>query len=237
MVSVSAGKRDNRSHERDSGHTVENPSFVDRRDAGQQLAQLMDEYATGGDTVVLGVARGGVLVAAQVAATLNIPLGIMVVSKIGLPWHPEVAMGAICLDGGFWLDRELIARLSISSEHIHRVMVREYAELKRRAMQYPEGPDISGKSVLLIDDGIATGATMRAAIASSRRLGAANIIVGAPVGAPPVVQSIRSTESLRVLTVKNPADFGAVSRWYDDFTPTRDNEVRSVAAGALSFQH
>lgn len=205
--------------------------FANRVAAGRELANMLGVLAGRPDMVVLGLARGGVPVAAEVATRLNAPLGTMVVRKLGAPHQPELAIGAMGPDESVWLDRDLISRLGVSTRDVRQAIEREAAELRRRIHEYPGiHVPLSGNTVLLVDDGLATGASMRAAIASTRNARAAEIIVAVPVAAPSSIRMIEHSERVRVVAVAAPSSFQAVGYWYDDFHATSDEEVRAVFA-------
>lgn len=208
--------------------------FANRVDAGRRLARCLDGYAGRSDVMVLGLPRGGVPVAAEVARHLPAPLDVFLVRKLGVPGHPELAMGAIAEGGVQVLDERLIEGLAIPRRLVGQVALRERLELDRRDRQYRfarERPDVANRTVIVVDDGLATGATMKAAILALRQLGPAAVVVAAPVGAPETCQRLRQFAD-RVLCVETPRDLGAVGRWYDDFTQTTDEEVRRLIDAA-----
>lgn len=201
--------------------------FANRVDAGRQLAKCLEDYAGQSDVIVLGLPRGGVPVAAEVAQHLPSPLDIFLVRKLGVPGHPELAMGAIAEGGVQVLDERLIEALAIPRKLVDEIALREGLELDRRDRQYRGArprPTVSNRTVIVVDDGLATGATMEAAVIALRRLGPAAVVVAAPVGAPQTCARLRRYAD-RVVCVATPADLGAVGRWYDDFTQTSDDEV------------
>jgi predicted phosphoribosyltransferase len=202
-------------------------SYSDRRAAGAALAVHLAGYATAEQTVVLGLVRGGVPVAAEVAERLALPLDALVVRKLGVPWAPEVAFGALGPGGVQVLNEEISARLT--SEEIGAVVRHETAELARRERRFRgnrPGLDLDGKTVLIVDDGLATGATARAAVAVARKLNAARVVLAAPVGSEEAVDALGRLAD-DVVCPLAPADFGAVSRFYDDFQQVTDAEVVS----------
>jgi len=210
--------------------------FANRAEAGRRLAQQLDAYAERSDVIVLGLPRGGVPVAAEVAEHLGAPLDVFLVRKLGVPGHQELAMGAIAEGGVQVLDERLIDALAIPRAVVHEIAQREQLELDRRDRQYRgtgPRPNVADRTVIVVDDGLATGATMEAAVLALRQLGPAGVIVAAPVGAPETCQRLRQHAD-RVVCVEMPRDLGAVGRWYDDFTQTTDEEVRQLigAAGA-----
>lgn len=208
--------------------------FTDRRDAGRRLAERLERYADREDVLVLALPRGGVPVGFEVARALQVPLDVFLVRKLGVPGHEELAMGAIASGGVRVLNEEVIASLGIPDEAIDRVTEKEKAELARRERQYRGErplPSLTGRTVLLVDDGLATGATMRAAVVALRRLGPASIVVAVPVGARETCQEFSSVAD-EVFCARQPGDFGAVGQWYADFEPTSDAEVEDLLSRA-----
>ncbi|MEO8908586.1 MAG: phosphoribosyltransferase [Microbacteriaceae bacterium] len=199
--------------------------FHDRVDAGRQLAQLM-AHLSGRDTVVLGLPRGGVPVAYEVATALGLPLDVIVVRKLGVPWHEELAMGAIG-EGVRVLDDDAVSSLQISSEQVDAVERREQDELIRRARTFRgrRGPlQLDGRGVIIVDDGVATGATARAACQVARAAGAVHIILAVPV-APPDWAVHPGDDADEFICVARPSPFFAIGQWYEDFTQTTDETV------------
>jgi predicted phosphoribosyltransferase len=204
--------------------------FTDRRHAGRALAQQLSEYAHRPDVVVLGLPRGGVPVAWEVARALDAPLDVFVVRKLGVPGQSELAMGAIASGGVTILSHDLIARVRIPSSEIDAAIARERQELSRRERRYRGGRpalSLSGKTVLLVDDGLATGATMRAAIAAVRKLGPASIVVAVPTAARQACDEARAAAD-ECVCVSTPPHFMAVGEWYADFSQTTDEEVEEL---------
>lgn len=204
--------------------------FRDRIDAGLQLAERLSGYAGRTDVVVVGLPRGGVPVAAEVARALHAPLDIMVVRKLGVPGHEELALGAIAPDDALVVNPEVMARLREPEVALHDAMVREKRELARREQAYQAARptvDLRGKIVIAVDDGLATGATMHAAVKALRGRGAAQCIVAVPVAS---WEARRSFEDAGVDVVSGfePAEFLAVGHHYEDFTQTTDEEVMEV---------
>jgi predicted phosphoribosyltransferase len=203
--------------------------FRDRRDAGRQLAQAL-QLPPGAAVQVLALPRGGVPVAYEVALAIDAPLDVFVVRKLGVPGHEELAMGAIA-EGGFRvLNRDVIEGLGITTATVDRVAAAEQAELARRRALYrgaTPAAELRGRTVLLVDDGLATGSTMAAAVAGVRAQGPARVIVAVPVASPEAMQMLGqiADESVAVLT---PRYFGGVGEWYDDFSQTSDDEVRTL---------
>jgi putative phosphoribosyl transferase len=213
--------------------------FRDRRDAGRRLADRLKSYADQDDVVVLALPRGGVPVAFEVATALRAPLDVFLVRKLGAPGHPELAMGAIAAGGGRVLSQDVIAQLGVSAAVIEQVSARERAELERRDTTYRGNrprPALAGKTVIVVDDGLATGATMEAAVGALRQRGVVRIIVAAPVGA---VESCRRLGLLAdaVVCLETPEPFNAVGLWYRIFDQTSDEEViELLARGPVSLQ-
>ncbi len=202
--------------------------FQDRIEAGRMLASQLEQYARRPDALVLGLPRGGVPVAFEVARALHLPLDVMLVRKLGVPGQEELAMGAIASGGRRILNAHVIEDLGIPAHIIDMVTARECQELERRERLYRgsrPAANVRGRVVILVDDGIATGATMRAAIAALRQAGAASIVVAVPVAPPPVCADLRD-EADEVICLMTPALFFGVGRWYQDFSPTTDDEVR-----------
>ncbi|MDT5036661.1 MAG: putative phosphoribosyl transferase [Micromonosporaceae bacterium] len=206
-------------------------SFRDRQAAGAALYRPLAGYASAPTLVVVGLVRGGVPVAAELARRLGAPLDALVVRKLGVPWAPEVAFGALGPGGVCVLNNDIAAGLPVDS--INRVVRRETAELASRERRYRAGLpplDLRGRIALLVDDGLATGASARAAVAVARRLGAERVVVAAPVGSPQAVDELRLVADDVVCPVQ-PDDFTAVSRWYDDFTQVDDAAVVELLVG------
>jgi putative phosphoribosyl transferase len=209
---------------------LETMRFHDRIDAGRRLAERLDRFAKQPDVVVLGLPRGGIPVANEVAARLGAPLDVFLVRKLGVPGHPELAMGAIAEGGVEVLSRDLIHQLGIPDALVERVAVRERLELERRDAVYRGNRGavpLHDRTVILVDDGLATGSTMQAAILALRQRKPKRIIVAVPVGAKETCQSLaRSADE--VVCVATPDPFNAVGLWYEDFSQTSDDEVRRL---------
>ena len=204
--------------------------FEDRRDAGRQLAAQLRQYAARLDVLVLGLARGGVPVANEVARALDLPLDVFIVRKLGVPGHEELAMGAIASGDVQVLDDRLVRTLHIPQSAVTRTITAERLELERRESAYRAGrlaPDVHGRTVILVDDGLATGASMFAAISALRKAGPAKIIVAVPVAAPEVCSAMRRVADECVCVV-TPAQLYGVGAWYSDFSQTTDGEVREI---------
>lgn len=202
-------------------------SFRDRRDAGLHLAQALVKYGQHPETLVLALPRGGVPVAYEVALALALPLDVLVVRKLGMPGDEEVAMGAIAAPNVCVLNQPLIDGLRIKPETIEAVWQREQKELERRQQNYRQGRaplQLAGKTVILVDDGLATGATMRAAVQSVHQQQAGRIVVAVPVAAPDSCQQLQG-EVDELVAVLMPAVFISVGSWYEHFDQTSDQEV------------
>jgi putative phosphoribosyl transferase len=209
--------------------------FADRLDAGRQLAErLRPRYGGRSDVVVLALPRGGVPVAAPVARALQAPLDVFVVRKLGVPGHEELAMGAVAHGGARVVNQDVVQSLGIAASVIEAVAEREQAEIERRERAYRDErpyPDVGGRTVIVVDDGLATGASMRAAVRALGRLGPARIVVAVPVAARDTCAEL-SNEASDVVCVRTPEDLGAVGEWYADFQQTSDTEVRRLLAEA-----
>jgi len=203
--------------------------FQDRRDAGRQLAAKLQGYTDDPSVLVLGLPRGGVPVAYEVARALHAPLDVFVVRKLGVPGHRELAMGAIASGGVRVLNPDVIDGLRIPPAAVESVAARELLELERQQRAYRGDaplPDLAGRTVIIVDDGLATGSTMRAAVRALRQSGPKRIIIAVPVAAAETARSLR--EEADVVCLSAPPDFHAVSMWYEDFSQTSDEEVRSL---------
>jgi predicted phosphoribosyltransferase len=207
-------------------------SYRDRQDAGAVLADLLADYRDRPDVVVLGLVRGGVPVAAEVARQLRVPLDVLVVRKLGVPWAPEVAFGAVGPEGVQVLNKAIADRLS--QRDIDQVTGRETTEVRRRELAYrPDRPplDLTGKVAIVVDDGLATGATARVAVEVARQMGGASVVVAVPVGSMEAAALLEQAAD-RMICPLTPRDFGAVSRFYQDFHQVTDSEVRDLLAAA-----
>jgi putative phosphoribosyl transferase len=208
--------------------------FKNRSEAGRFLAEQLSAYANRPDTLVLALPRGGVPVAYEVAKALGAPLDVFQVRKLGLPGHEELAMGAIATGGVRVRNPEVVEYLRIPDEVIDEVTARERRELERRERIYREGrPALSprGRVVILVDDGLATGSTMRAAILALRQQQPASIVVAVPVAAKQTCEELRAVAD-EVVCAVTPDPFYAVGLWYEDFAQTTDEEVRELLARA-----
>ncbi len=204
--------------------------FRDRTEAGRALAEQLAPYAGRSDVLVLALPRGGVPVAYEVARTLDVPLDVFLVRKLGLPGQTELAMGAIASGGVRVLNEDVVWDLDIPAAVIDRVAHQEQEELERRERAYRDGraaPEVHGRIVILVDDGLATGATMRAAVVALRQQRPARIVVAVPTAATDVCAGIRAEVDEAVCLI-TPEPFYGVGRWYEDFSPTSDAEVRAL---------
>jgi putative phosphoribosyl transferase len=202
--------------------------FRDRAEAGRLLAEQLAAYSGRRDVLVLALPRGGVPVAYEVARALGAPLDVFVVRKLGVPGHEELAMGAIASGGVCVLNDDVVQALRIPHRVIEAVVARELLELERREWTYRgdrPAPDLQGRTVILVDDGLATGSTMRVAVAALRRLGPARIVVAVPTAAPAACDEFRHEADECVCEI-TPDPFYAVGLWYEDFSQTTDDEVR-----------
>jgi len=206
--------------------------FRNRTDAGRQLAEKLAAYANRPDVLVLALPRGGVPVAVELARALGAPLDVFLVRKLGVPGYEELAMGAVATGGVRVLNDEIVRGLGISEHEIDAVVARELRELSRHDRLYRSDrppSDVAGRTVILVDDGLATGATMRAAIAAVRQQQPARIVVAVPTASPDTCEALKA-EADDVVCAMTPEPFLAVGHWYEDFTQTTDDEVRELLA-------
>jgi predicted phosphoribosyltransferase len=206
--------------------------FRNRTDAGRQLAEKLAAYANRPGVLVLALPRGGVPVGFEVARELGAPLDVFLVRKLGVPGYEELAMGAVATGSVRVLNDEIVRGLGISEHEIDAAAARELQELARRQWLYRGDrplPDIAGRTVILVDDGLATGATMRAAIAAVRQQQPARIVVAVPTASPDTCEALKA-EADDVVCAMTPEPFLAVGHWYEDFTQTTDDEVRELLA-------
>jgi putative phosphoribosyl transferase len=213
--------------------------YRNRTDAGRRLAAQLREYADRPDAMVLALPRGGVPVAYEVARALHLPLDVFIVRKLGLPSHPELAMGAIASGGIRVIDQAALRRFGVTDEQLAAVAAAEERELERRERQYRGGlpsPDVTGKTLILIDDGLATGATMAAAAAALKAQHPAKLVVAVPVAAPETCDAFREIVD-DIVCGATPEPFYAVGLWYEDFSQTSDDEVHDLLARAARELH
>ena len=209
-------------------------AFANRTEAGRLLAEKLVQYAGRDDVVVLGLPRGGVPVAYQVARRLGAPLDVFIVRKLGVPGFEELAAGAITSGGVRVLNEDVVRAIPHADEAIEAVTARETAELERREQIYREGrppPEFHDRIVILVDDGLATGATMRAAVKALRQSGAAKIVVAVPVGPPDTCRELEE-EADETICLSTPEFFQAVGQYYEDFSQTSDEDVRQLLSQA-----
>lgn len=212
--------------------------YMNRTEAAGQLADLLQSYANRPDVVVLALPRGGVPIAYDIAKRLNSALDLMLVRKLGVPGHEELAMGAVAAGGVRVLNVEIIRGLALSDETIERVAAVELQELGRRERTYRgqrPTPSIQGRHVILVDDGLATGATMRAAIAMVRQQQPAEVVVAVPVAPSATIEALRQ-EADAVICPATPEPFLGIGRWYEDFPQVTDEEVRALLERAWQRQ-
>lgn len=212
--------------------------FEDRIQAGRLLGQALDKYAKRPDVIILALPRGGVPVGFEVAQAIGAPLDIMLVRKLGTPGHEELAMGAIASGGVSVLNTDVVAMLHVGPELIEAVTRKERQELERRERAYrgdQPPPVVEHRCVILVDDGLATGASMRAAVAAMKQRKPASIVVAIPV-APPDTVAVLKEEADEVVCLAMPEPFLAVGRWYEDFSQTSDDDVKSLLAHAWTTE-
>lgn len=213
--------------------------FANRTEAGKLLATRLTRYGGRRDTLVMALPRGGVPVAFEIARALCAPIDVFLVRKLGLPGQEELAMGAIASGGVKVLNRDVVGYLNIPEMTINAVARKEQQELERRERLYRgDSPpaEVRGKTVILVDDGLATGSTMRAAIAALKNLGPDRIVVAVPVAPPSTINEL-FREVDEVVCILTPEDFRGVGRWYQDFSQTTDQEVRSLLDTANECLH
>lgn len=204
--------------------------FKNRTEAGQLLAKRLDKYAHCPGVLVLALPRGGVPVAFEIARALNSPLDVFVVRKLGVPGQEELAMGALASGDVRVINHGVVAGLNISDDVIDEVTERELHELQRRELAYRHHrppPEVEGRTVILVDDGIATGSTMKAAIRALRHVNAGRVVVAVPTAAPSAARELKS-EVDDWVSILTPVDFMGVGQWYEDFSQTTDAEVRDL---------
>jgi len=211
--------------------------FRDRVEAGRMLATTLQEYANRDDVVVLALPRGGVPVGFEVAKALHAPLDVFVVRKLGLPGQEELAMGAIASGGVRVLNRDLLRALRIPEEVVGQITQEEQRELERREREYRDerSPiDVRGKTVILVDDGLATGSSMRVAVLALKQKGPAQVVVAVPVAPADTCAELQSVAD-KVVCAVTPQPFLGVGQWYEDFSQTSDEEVRELLRRAATF--
>jgi len=209
-------------------------AFPNRIEAGRLLAEKLEKYADRSDVIVLGLPRGGVPVAKEVAERLHVPLDVFIVRKLGVPGFEELAAGAIASGGVRVLNEDVVRAIPHADQAIEAVTARESAELERREETYREGrpaPELRDRIVILVDDGLATGATMRAAVKALRQQGAAKIVVAVPVGPPDTCHEIEE-QADETICLSTPEFFQAVGQYYEDFSQTTDEDVRELLGRA-----
>jgi putative phosphoribosyl transferase len=213
--------------------------FRDRGEAGRLLAGLLRSYAGREDVIVLALPRGGVPIGHEVAKFLGVPLDVFVVRKLGVPGHEELAMGAIASGGLVVLDSGVITALGVDDSAVRRTIEAELRELRRREELYRGShvpPALEGKTIILVDDGLATGSTMRAAALAVRQLNPKRLVVAVPVAAEETCNDFRADVD-DVVCALTPRPFHAVGLWYENFTQTTDDEVRELLADAAERKH
>jgi putative phosphoribosyl transferase len=213
-------------------------AFPNRIEAGRILAEKLEKYADRDDVIVLGLPRGGVPVANEVAKRLRAPLDVFIVRKLGVPGFEELAAGAIASGGVRVLNEDVMRAIPHADEAIETITARETTELQRREQIYREGrpaPELRDRIAILVDDGLATGATMRAAVKALRERGAAKIVVAVPVGPPDTCHEIEE-QADETICLSMPEFFQAVGQYYDDFSQTTDEDVRELLIGATKDQ-
>jgi putative phosphoribosyl transferase len=206
--------------------------FQDRVDAGRALARALVSFDGASDAIVLGLPRGGVPVASEIAHALGLPLDVLVVRKLGLPWQPELAMGAIASGGAIVLNEDVLAHAAGREDLVEQVKRRELAELDRREREFrgTRSPiAVAGRTAIVVDDGLATGATMEAAVRALRALGAARVVAAVPVASAEALQRIAALAD-ETVCLETPPYFSAVGQWYRDFDQTSDSEVSRLLA-------
>lgn len=204
--------------------------FSDRATAGRRLAEALGDYAGRNDVVVYGLPRGGVPVAAEVARVLDAPLDVLIVRKLGVPGQPELAMGAVASGGVRVLNDEILRQIDVTEEQIDRITEEQRREVREREDRFrgdAEVPEAAGKIALVIDDGIATGSTMRASVEALREMGPEKIVVAAPVASYSACDDMERVAD-EVICLETPSPFHAVGAWYENFDQTTDAEVKQL---------
>lgn len=204
--------------------------FKDRVEAGQELAKSLTAFAGKEDTLILGLPRGGVPVACEVAKALSLPMDVWLVRKLGMPGHAELAMGAIAVGGVCYVNQGLVRSLGIPKADVERVIEMEIEELARRNNLYRVGqrpPNVEGKTVIVVDDGLATGSTMRAAVLSLQKANVGKILVAVPVGAASTCDELE-LDHIEVVCLYKPEPFVSVGQWFEDFSQVSDEKVQEL---------
>ncbi len=204
--------------------------FSNRSEAGRALAEMLRSYASRPDAIVLALPRGGVPVGYEIARALNLPLDIFVVKKITVPGYDEMAVGAVASEGVYLLDEALIDQLGLNKHQVERIASTAYREVQRREQAYRHrrpAPELEGRTVILVDDGLATGSSMQTAVAALRRKKTARIIVAVPVASQQACADLKAFAD-EVVCAVTPDPFYAVGLWYNDFSQTTDGEVRDL---------
>jgi len=212
--------------------------YADRQEAGRELAALLSEFSGRNDVIVLALPRGGLPVAKEIAKALTAPLDVLVVRKLGVPWQPELAAGAIAPGGVVVLNRELQAEIAGLNTMLEPVVARERAELQRREALYRTNRpplEVRGRTAIVVDDGIATGATMEAAVLALRALHASSVVIAVPVAPPHTIQRLTRLAD-RVVCLQQPFSFFAVSQWYAEFPQVSDAQVIAMLAPEAKAQ-
>jgi len=218
--------------------------FKDRYEAGRLLAVQLSQFADQDDVIVLGLPRGGVPVAYEVAKVLNAPLDVFIVRKLGVPGHEELALGSIASGGTIFINEPFVRTRGLPQHVLDSLIEREELELLRRERLYRGARpplDLRGKTAIIVDDGLATGSTMRAAVAAIRKLGPSRVVVAVPVCAPQTRDELEVDVDAWVICVRSPEPFYAVGLWYANFEQTSDEEVQDLLAradaGSVSSRH
>ncbi|NVB79842.1 MAG: phosphoribosyltransferase [Kofleriaceae bacterium] len=213
--------------------TARRELFPDRRTAGKRLAHALAQHLSA-NTLVIGLARGGIVVADEIARTLELPLDVWLVRKIGVPFRPEIAMGALAEGASLIVDRDIVAWTSTTNMQLRNLVHHAAQQIRERARRYRAGrprPDVRNRDVFLVDDGIVTGGTLRAAIRSLRKCGAKRVVVAAPVAGPAALQ-VLAYEADEIVCLARPLHLVSVGAWYADFHQVPDREVAYLLASA-----
>ncbi len=211
--------------------------FQDRFEAGRILASRLSQFAHQNNLIVLGLPRGGIPVAFEVARTLHCPLDVFVVRKLGVPGREELAMGAIASNGIRVMNRNVVDALGITNDEIQKAAAEQQSELERREREYRDGRrmmDVRNQTTIVVDDGLATGSSMRVAVMALRKQEPSHIVIAVPVAAPAACEELEA-EADEVVCAATPEEFFAVGPWYRDFQQTTDEEVRELLRRASQF--